>query len=99
MWVPNYLGFESWYAIPVTTVSVSYLSYTTFAGIYSWHFIMHNKYTLPGARQLETSPATIDVLPSIREAVGPDVPIVLDGGKVHTRAWPQAYTSRPTLMI
>lgn len=33
-----------------------------------------------GARQLETSPATIDVLPSIREAVGPDVPIVLDGG-------------------
>jgi L-lactate dehydrogenase (cytochrome) len=33
-----------------------------------------------GARQLETSPATIDVLPSIREAVGPEVEIVLDGG-------------------
>merc|ERR1711862_801195 len=33
-----------------------------------------------GARQLETSPATIDVLPSIREAVGPDVEIITDGG-------------------
>jgi len=33
-----------------------------------------------GARQLETSPATIDVLPSIREAVGPNVEIILDGG-------------------
>jgi isopentenyl diphosphate isomerase/L-lactate dehydrogenase-like FMN-dependent dehydrogenase len=33
-----------------------------------------------GARQLETSPATIDVLPSIREAVGPDVEVILDGG-------------------
>lgn len=33
-----------------------------------------------GSRQLETSPATIDVLPSIREAVGPDVEIILDGG-------------------
>eukprot|EP00958_Prasinococcus_capsulatus_P023660 scaffold3582_cov335-Prasinococcus_capsulatus_cf.AAC.3 len=33
-----------------------------------------------GGRQLETSPATIDVLPSIREAVGPDVEIILDGG-------------------
>lgn len=33
-----------------------------------------------GARQLETSPATIDVLPSIREAVGPDMEIILDGG-------------------
>lgn len=33
-----------------------------------------------GARQLETSPATIDVLPSIRQAVGPDVEIILDGG-------------------
>ena len=28
-----------------------------------------------GARQLETSPATIDVLPSIREAVGPDTEV------------------------
>ena len=33
-----------------------------------------------GARQLDTSPATISVLPSIREAVGPDVEIILDGG-------------------
>merc|ERR1719445_1529636 len=33
-----------------------------------------------GARQLDTSPATIDVLPSIRQAVGPDVEIILDGG-------------------
>jgi isopentenyl diphosphate isomerase/L-lactate dehydrogenase-like FMN-dependent dehydrogenase len=33
-----------------------------------------------GARQLETSPATIDVLPSIRKAVGPDVEIIMDGG-------------------
>lgn len=33
-----------------------------------------------GARQLETSPATINVLPSIREAVGPDVEIIMDGG-------------------
>lgn len=33
-----------------------------------------------GARQLETSPATIDILPSIRAAVGPDVEIIMDGG-------------------
>jgi L-lactate dehydrogenase (cytochrome) len=33
-----------------------------------------------GARQLDTSPATISVLPSIREAVGPDVEIIMDGG-------------------
>eukprot|EP00977_Amphora_coffeiformis_P007651 scaffold1690_cov182-Amphora_coffeaeformis.AAC.8 len=33
-----------------------------------------------GARQLETSPATIDVLPSIRQAVGPEMEIILDGG-------------------
>ena len=33
-----------------------------------------------GGRQLDTSPATIDVLPSIREAVGPDTEIILDGG-------------------
>lgn len=33
-----------------------------------------------GGRQLETAPATIDVLPSIRQAVGEDVPIILDGG-------------------
>ncbi|KAJ1619425.1 l-lactate dehydrogenase [Pavlovales sp. CCMP2436] len=33
-----------------------------------------------GARQLETSPATIDVLPSIRAAVGPNVEIIMDGG-------------------
>jgi L-lactate dehydrogenase (cytochrome) len=33
-----------------------------------------------GSRQLETSPATIDVLPSIRAAVGPNVEIIMDGG-------------------
>jgi len=33
-----------------------------------------------GGRQLETAPATIDVLPTIRDAVGPDVEIVFDGG-------------------
>jgi len=33
-----------------------------------------------GAHQLETSPATIDILPGIRSAVGPDVEIILDGG-------------------
>tara|TARA_B110000858_G_scaffold174989_1_gene208008 strand:+ start:1601 stop:2977 length:1377 start_codon:yes stop_codon:yes gene_type:complete len=33
-----------------------------------------------GGRQLETSPATIDVLPSIRKEVGPKVEIIMDGG-------------------
>jgi len=33
-----------------------------------------------GGRQLDTSPATIDVLPSIREEVGPNIEIILDGG-------------------
>lgn len=33
-----------------------------------------------GGRQLDTAPASIDVLPSIREAVGPNVEIILDGG-------------------
>ena len=33
-----------------------------------------------GGRQLDGSPATISVLPSIRQAVGPDVEIILDGG-------------------
>jgi len=33
-----------------------------------------------GGRQLDTSPATIDVLPSIRAAVGPEVEIIHDGG-------------------
>ncbi|CAB9513575.1 Peroxisomal (S)-2-hydroxy-acid oxidase [Seminavis robusta] len=33
-----------------------------------------------GGRQLETAPATIDVLPQIRHAVGPDMGIILDGG-------------------
>jgi len=33
-----------------------------------------------GGRQLETSPATINVLPSIRKAVGSNVEIILDGG-------------------
>lgn len=33
-----------------------------------------------GGRQLETAVPPIDCLPSIRAAVGPDVPVVLDGG-------------------
>ena len=33
-----------------------------------------------GGRQLEDSVATFDVLPEVREMVGPDVEIVLDGG-------------------
>jgi len=33
-----------------------------------------------GGRQLDTSPATIDVLPAIRKAVGPDVEVIHDGG-------------------
>ena len=33
-----------------------------------------------GGRQMETAPATIDVLPSIREAVGSNVEIIMDGG-------------------
>jgi (S)-mandelate dehydrogenase len=33
-----------------------------------------------GGRQLESAPASIDVLPSIRAAVGPDYPIMFDSG-------------------
>lgn len=33
-----------------------------------------------GGRQLDTSPATIDVVESIREAVGADAELILDGG-------------------
>ena len=33
-----------------------------------------------GGRQLETSPATINVLPSIREAIPSDTDIIIDGG-------------------
>ena len=33
-----------------------------------------------GGRQLETAPAPIDVLPSIRAAVGREAEIVMDGG-------------------
>ena len=33
-----------------------------------------------GGRQLDTSPATIDILPDIRAAVGPEVEIILDCG-------------------
>lgn len=33
-----------------------------------------------GARQLESAPAPIEVLPQIREAVGPEVPIFYDSG-------------------
>ena len=33
-----------------------------------------------GGRQLDRLPATLDVLPAVREAVGPDVVVLLDGG-------------------
>ena len=33
-----------------------------------------------GGRQLDTSPATIDVLPAIRKAVGPNIEVIHDGG-------------------
>jgi L-lactate dehydrogenase (cytochrome) len=33
-----------------------------------------------GGRQLDGAPATLDVLPEIRAAVGPDYPLALDGG-------------------
>ena len=50
-----------------------------------------------GGRQLETSPPTISLLPSIREAVGPDVEVVLDGGVTRgtsaQRPWRSARTA------
>lgn len=36
-----------------------------------------------GGRQLDRSPATLDVLPEIRAAVGPDVTVLLDSGVTH----------------
>jgi 4-hydroxymandelate oxidase len=33
-----------------------------------------------GGRQVDPAPASIDMLPAIRSAVGPDIPIVLDSG-------------------
>ena len=33
-----------------------------------------------GARQLDSAPATIDLLPLIRAAVGPEYPLIVDGG-------------------
>ena len=33
-----------------------------------------------GARQLDSAPAAIDLLPRIRDAVGPSVPLLFDGG-------------------
>jgi isopentenyl diphosphate isomerase/L-lactate dehydrogenase-like FMN-dependent dehydrogenase len=33
-----------------------------------------------GARQLDSGPATIDLLPLIRDAVGPEYPLIFDGG-------------------
>jgi L-lactate dehydrogenase (cytochrome) len=36
-----------------------------------------------GGRQLDRTPATLDVLPSIRAAVGPDATVLLDSGVVH----------------
>merc|ERR1712078_704763 len=42
-----------------------------------------------GGRQLETAVPTIDVLPSIRAAVGKDVEIVIDGGVMPGRTSPR----------
>ncbi|MFJ6281251.1 alpha-hydroxy acid oxidase [Arthrobacter subterraneus] len=36
-----------------------------------------------GGRQLDRTPATLDVLPSIRKAVGPDATVILDSGVTH----------------
>jgi L-lactate dehydrogenase (cytochrome) len=36
-----------------------------------------------GGRQLDRAPATLDVLPHVREAVGNDVTVILDGGVRH----------------
>jgi L-lactate dehydrogenase (cytochrome) len=36
-----------------------------------------------GGRQLDRTPATLDVLPSVRDAVGPDATVLLDSGVVH----------------
>lgn len=36
-----------------------------------------------GGRQLDRTPATLDVLPSVREAVGPEATVILDGGIRH----------------
>ena len=33
-----------------------------------------------GGRQLDSAPATLDVLPEIRTAVGPEFPLIIDGG-------------------
>jgi L-lactate dehydrogenase (cytochrome) len=33
-----------------------------------------------GGRQLDAAPSVVDVLPRIRQAVGPDVPLLVDGG-------------------
>jgi L-lactate dehydrogenase (cytochrome) len=33
-----------------------------------------------GGRQLDSAPATIDILPQIRAAVGPDYPLIFDSG-------------------
>ena len=36
-----------------------------------------------GGRQLDRAPATLDVLPAVREAVGPDTAVLLDSGVTH----------------
>jgi L-lactate dehydrogenase (cytochrome) len=36
-----------------------------------------------GGRQLDRTPATLDVLPSVRAAVGPDATVLLDSGVTH----------------
>ena len=36
-----------------------------------------------GGRQMDRTPATLDVLPSVRKAVGPDATVILDSGVTH----------------
>jgi L-lactate dehydrogenase (cytochrome) len=36
-----------------------------------------------GGRQLDRSPATLTMLPAVREAVGPDATVLIDSGVMH----------------
>ena len=36
-----------------------------------------------GGRQLDRTPATLDVLPAVRAAVGPEATVLIDGGVLH----------------
>jgi isopentenyl diphosphate isomerase/L-lactate dehydrogenase-like FMN-dependent dehydrogenase len=58
-----------------------------------------------GGRQLDAAPATLDVLPAIRDAVGSSLPVMLDGGirygsdiaKALARGADFCFVARPTL--